>query len=96
MPLLARFKIVGHSMEPQIRNGAQVLVSNLPYWFKKPRLNDIVAFTDSSNKILVKRIIKITKNAYFVQGDNKGDSLDSRSFGNIIKNQIIGKVLFKL
>ena len=96
MPLLTRFKIVGHSMEPQIKNGSEVLVSNIPYWFQKPRLSDIVAFTDSNNKILVKRIIKVTESAYFVQGDNKKDSLDSRSFGSILKNQIIGKVLYKL
>ena len=36
------------------------------------------------------------KDKYFVQGDNKNDSLDSRRLGRISKRQIIGKVIYKL
>lgn len=96
MPLLARFKIVGHSMEPQIENGETVLVSSVPYWFKIPKIHDIVAFKDSTNKILIKRIIKIQNGKYFVQGDNKNDSLDSRKFGYISRDKIIGEIIFNL
>lgn len=32
---------------------------------------------------------------YLVLGDNRGDSLDSRSFGFIDENKILGKVIFK-
>lgn len=96
MFLLARFKILGHSMEPHIKNGEKVLVSVLPYLFKTPRINDIVAFRDKNNKILVKRIVKVNGVRYFVQGDNKHDSLDSRQFGYIDKNMIVGKLIYKL
>lgn len=83
-------------MEPQIKNGEQVLISFIPYFFEKPKVNDIVAFKDGGNKILIKRIIQISKLGYFVQGDNKTDSLDSRKFGRITRKQIIGKIISKL
>ena len=96
MLLLARFRIVGHSMEPQIQSGQTILVSNISYWFKTPKIHDIVAFRDSANKILIKRIISIRNGKYFLTGDNKNDSLDSRSFGEIDRDKIIGKMIYKL
>lgn len=96
MLLLARFKIVGHSMEPQIKNEESILVSSIPYWFKIPNIGDIVAFKDNKGKVLIKRIVKIQNGKYFMQGDNKYDSLDSRQLGLISKNQIIGEFIYKL
>jgi nickel-type superoxide dismutase maturation protease len=97
MLLLARFKIIGHSMEPQIKAGEPVLVSGVPYWFKKPKINDIVAFkSNSGGTVFVKRIVSIQNNKYFIEGDNKSDSLDSRKFGPISRNQIIGEIIYKL
>ena len=90
--LLARFKVSGHSMEPQIKNGEEVLVTSIIYLFKKPKINDIVAFKEDK-KVLIKRIIRIDGDKYFVAGDNKNDSLDSKTFGLISKRQILGKII---
>jgi len=90
--LLARFKVSGHSMEPQIKNGEEVLVTGIIYLFKKPKINDIVAFK-KDKKVLIKRIIGIDDDKYFVAGDNKNDSLDSKTFGLISKRQMLGKVI---
>ena len=49
-----------------------------------------------NNKYLVKRITKVDGEKYFVSGDNKNDSLDSREFGWISKGDILGKVILKL
>jgi len=95
MFLLTRFKIVGHSMEPQIKTGEKVLVSSIPYWFNLPEINDVVAFKDNTSKLLIKRIVKIKNGKYFVQGDNKNDSLDSREFGYLSRKQIIGEIIYK-
>jgi len=94
MLLLTKFKIVGHSMEPVIKNGETVLISSLFYWFKKPSIGDIVAFS-GADKILIKRITKVQEEKYFLKGDNLKDSLDSRKFGLISKRKIIGKVFYK-
>ena len=82
-------------MEPLIIDKANVLISRIPYWFKDPKINDIVAFRNSG-KIFLKRIIKIQNGKYFVAGDNKNDSYDSRNFGDISKKQILGKVIYIL
>ena len=81
-------------MQPILKNGDIVLVSNLLYLFKEPQINDIVAFK-FNNKIVVKRISQIKDKQYFLMGDNLNDSLDSRKIGFISRKNILGKV-FKI
>ncbi|MCL5435203.1 MAG: S26 family signal peptidase [Patescibacteria group bacterium] len=83
-------------MEPFIKNNSIVFASGIPYLFKNPKVNDIVVFKDKEGKTLIKRITRNKKDRYFVAGDNKGDSLDSRQLGDISKRQVIGKVIYKL
>ena len=39
--------------------------------------------------------VKLARNEFFVLGDNFDRSFDSRNFGKITKNAIIGKVIYK-
>jgi nickel-type superoxide dismutase maturation protease len=94
MLLLAKFKVIGHSMEPTIKNGETVLVTSLFYWFKNPEIDDIVAFREAG-KVLIKRVTDVSKEKYCLAGDNRQDSLDSRKFGLISKQKILGKVFYK-
>lgn len=81
-------------MEPTLKPGGSVLVSALPYLFASPKTGDIVACRDpDSKKVLIKRITKIENNRYFLEGDNKTESTDSRNFGWLDKETIIGKVI---
>jgi len=93
MLLLSRFKISGHSMEPTLFEGQTVLVSSIPFFFSKTKTGDIVAFK-KAEKVFIKRIAKTDKGKYFVSGDNKKDSMDSKRFGWILKKDIIGKVVY--
>lgn len=89
-----KFKIFGNSMSPTLSANDIVLVNRLEYIFKKPKEGDIIACNDPRDeRILIKRIIKIENNAYFVQGDNKYASTDSRVFGKIRHKDIIGKII---
>jgi len=81
-------------MEPTIRAGQTVLVNRMSYWFGSPQKNDIIALYDPRDgKILIKRITKKNGTRYFVEGDNKSASTDSKVFGWIGKSAIIGKAI---
>ena len=89
--LLGKLKIIGHSMEPSIYNGSTVLISDIFFLFRGPKINDMVAFR-IDNKIFVKRITMIKGDNFILKGDNLNDSFDSRKFGFVKSKNIIGKV----
>lgn len=83
-------------MLPTLKPGDHVLVNRMSYIFKLPRKDDIVAVKDPRDgKILIKRITKIKGSKYFVTGDNKEESTDSRKFGMLDMSDIIGKVIYR-
>lgn len=84
-------------MEPFISSGDVILVNRLSYLFKNPKIGDVVVIKkNNKKKYLVKRIQRIREKTYFVVGDNKRESIDSRNFGWIRKKDIVGKLLFKI
>lgn len=82
-------------MAPTFSEDDSVLVSSIPLLFGKPKKGDIVVF-EKYRRHYIKRIKKIKDEKYFLVGDNKKDSQDSRRFGSISSRQIKGKVLFKI
>ncbi|HMS22308.1 MAG TPA: signal peptidase I [Candidatus Levybacteria bacterium] len=88
--ILGIFKITGHSMEPTIKNGDSVLAVGM-FSIKK---GDVIVFQNDS-KYFVKRVAAIIGDKVKVLGDNPEDSFDSRNFGEIEKDVIIGKVIKK-
>ena len=77
-------------MLPALPPGSRVLVS----WFRKPRAGDVVVLC-ISDKVFVKRLVKISSDGYLVEGDNADDSLDSRAFGAVLHDAIIGRVVLR-
>ena len=82
-------------MSPNYSEDESVLVSSIPFMFAKPKKGDVVVF-EKFNRIYLKRIGKIKDEKYFLSGDNKKDSQDSKRFGLVSRKQIKGKVLLKL
>lgn len=81
-------------MEPAFRNGDIVLVSSFPYLFRKPKIGETIVL--KKEKFIIKRIVKINADNFFVVGDNKEKSIDSRNFGWVNKKEIVGKVILKI
>lgn len=85
--ILGRFKVSGHSMEPNFHEGDQVLSVG----FLGFKAGDVIVFKHKS-KNFIKRIIRIERNEVFLEGDNKNDSL---KIPKVQKRDIIGKVIFR-
>ena len=107
--VLTSFQVEGHSMDITMHNKQLLAVDLVRYRFAPPKLNDIVilAYAGDQSVHFVKRIIgtpnqsvtvdgttwQLGPDQYFVAGDNRSHSTDSRTYGPIGGNQIIGKVL---
>lgn len=87
--ILGLFKVSGHSMTPRLKPNDRVLISSLPYFFSKPKEGHVVLF-NYNNRALIKRIIRIEGKKYFIDGDNKKDSL---KIGWINRKDIQGKLI---
>lgn len=82
-------RVAGHSMEPTIKAGSYILINQ---WIKKYKTGDIVA-CNFENYIILKRIVQLNDSMIQIHGDNLSDSLDSRTFGEISRSSLIGKVI---
>jgi nickel-type superoxide dismutase maturation protease len=90
-----RCRVEGNSMLPTLKHGEEVLVK----FGKTFQVGDIVfakhPYKQSAK--MIKRIEKIsTSGKLFLIGDNPSESTDSRSFGEISAEEIIGKVVCRL
>ncbi|MBI4017632.1 MAG: nickel-type superoxide dismutase maturation protease [Candidatus Aenigmarchaeota archaeon] len=83
--------VSGNSMEPTLREGQKILISKIG----TPKKGDIVVLKHPYKNInIVKRVAAANESGYLVEGDNTGESTDSRHYGTIGKENLVGKVLF--
>ena len=99
-------------MEPTILSEDIVLIDKFSYRFLgKPQKGDIVVAIQpvSPETSICKRVIeveggtvpygpgiKVSEGHYWLEGDNKSNSYDSRHHGEVSENLILGKVVFCL
>jgi len=96
----------GNSMEPAIQSGDILIVSRLRYglrlpWQQKylfrwaqPKAGEVVVFYTPTGEMAVKRCKElIDDRRFYAEGDNGLASYDSRSYGSVSVDNIIGKVL---
>lgn len=137
-----RTQVDGHSMEPSLSHGDNLIVDKLSYRFRDPSRYDVIVFPyqHAENTYYIKRIIgmpgetiqikdgyvyingekldehfgaevmqetsnniaanpvKLGDDEYFVLGDNRNHSSDSRdpSVGILKRNQIIGRAWIRI
>ena len=85
-------------MAPALAAGERVFVSRAAYWFSKPRPGDLVVVRDprQPDRLLLKRIDRAAGgDGWLVLGDNPDASTDSRTFGPVPRDLILGKVWFR-
>ena len=93
--LRRRFRVTGASMFPLLQADDEVLVDPRAYRRARPQVGDVIVMCHPQHVELkmVKRITAVlTADQYMVAGDNVASSTDSRSFGAIRGELILGRV----
>ena len=86
-------RVQGDSMAPAYKSGDLVLIRRTR---KVKRNNVVIAHRpDREELLIIKRVITITNNGYWLQGVNSEFSDDSRLFGEVPRDLVKGIVLFK-
>jgi signal peptidase I len=94
--MLRLLKITGESLAPEYRDGDFVFVSKIPFLFSPPVPGEIIAFNQPGYGLLIKRIQHINQgNTLDVIGSHS-DSIDSRVFGPVRREYIVGKVIWHI
>ena len=92
-----RHTITGDSMLPTLNSADQILIDKRRSALRTLQPFDVVCFTHPTHSklVLIKRIKSINRQTqeYIVLGDNLIKSTDSRHFGSIKKNALLGRVV---
>ena len=84
-------------MLPSFNEGDYLLVCNIAYLLSKPRARDVViAKHPGKQQLILKRITNIKDKKYFLAGDNKRESSDSKNFGIVNRKSLVGKVFLRI
>ncbi len=92
--MIRRIEVVGESMTPALEPGDRVIVLGVG----RLRTGDLVACVDPRDRelVMVKRVAgRDPGGGYIVLGDNSDASTDSRHFGPIDDNSIIGRLIYR-
>jgi signal peptidase I len=102
------FIVHGDSMVPTFHGGDYLIIDEVTYRFREPQRGDVIVFRYPKNpsQFFIKRVaglpgdsingLVLAGDEYYVLGDNTGQSSDSRFWGPVKKNLIIGRAVVRL
>ena len=85
-----RVAVTGPSMLPTLAPGEWVLVRRNV----TPRVGAVV-LVRRPERLVLKRVVRATEGGWWVEGDNAGASDDSRVFGAVRTEDVIGEVRWR-
>jgi len=95
----ARYLVTGPSMEPALHDGDWLIVDLKAYAKRMPEPGHVVVARDprEPSREIIKRIARVEPehNLTWLAGDNQNESTDSRHFGPITREQLIGQVRWR-
>ncbi|NBO22702.1 hypothetical protein EBU94_05100 [bacterium] len=99
-------KISGNSMKPILLNDSIAIIDSYTFKLIPLNKNDIYLFKVEGQEVLKKikyfpleevnhkgKNLVLDKNEIYIIGENLPESIDSREYGPILTNQILGKVV---
>ncbi len=86
-PVMLR-RVVGHSMWPALAPDDLVVATGLV----KPRIGEVVVANVDGREV-IKRVAAISDQGYWLLGDNRPQSSDSRDYGYVPAASILGTVI---
>ena len=81
-------------MEPALRDGDWIVIARLT---RPPRVGEIVLARDprDRNRLVLKRVADLTAHACTLLGDRPEESTDSRAFGPVRLDDVLGRAVFR-
>ena len=76
-------------MFPTLHDGDTILLETGKFGFN---VGSVYGFK-RGEKYVIKRLLRISQDRLYFVGDNPKESIDSRNYGEVSKNCVIGKVI---
>lgn len=83
-------RVRGRSMSPFLEPGDIVIARN------RPSFTQDIVIASLAGRQVIKRLVRIDHRGYYLVGDNRLGSTDSREFGSVKKSAILGVVIMRI